>query len=176
MSLCWFNSLSFRMNFRQHIHSQSIIIKHIIIVCRHEFSCTLRATTRSALPEFFSISTIFLASVRRRIIVTSYHSSVFHRRWFARWSFIARTVSLFSNRPEFFSTTNISACTAPWEPGRFLDTSRAPSAWIGRAYRLSPALVQRPVWASIRCRRPRRARSPLSSSCTCDSGTRSSPG
>lgn len=53
MSLGWFNSLSFRMNFRQHIHSQSIIIKHIIIVCRHEFSCTLRATTRSALFEFF---------------------------------------------------------------------------------------------------------------------------
>lgn len=84
--------------------------------------------------------------------------------------------SLLQPPSPIFSTTNISVCTASWGPGRFRDKSRAPSAWIDRAYRLSPALVRRPAWASIRCRWPRRARSPLSSSCICDSGTRSSPG
>lgn len=144
-------------------------------MCRHKFPCTLRAMC-SASSQFFPSSVIIFA------FTFVDYSHIFLSQQSLSSSMIRAIIhgadhfSLLQPQSGFVSTTNISACTAPWGPGRFRDTSQAPSAWTDRAYRLSPGPGRRPVWASIRSRRPRRARSPLSSSCTCDSGTRFSPG
>lgn len=118
---------------------------------------------------FFSISSFSRLSDRlySHLITAASLSPMIHEM-------IIHRADRFSLVQIFFSTTNTSACMASGL-GRFLGTSLAPSAWIDRAYRLSLAPEQRPAWASIRYRRPRRAHSPPSSSCTCDSGTRSSP-